>query len=314
MTDIPTPSGSGSSQCSLCDTTCERSRELELHLASHIDDGLPFECPDCADLFQSLQKYLEHLRAVHQEHIFEEYISDDEPSMVICEDNSETDDDKLTGNSDSHISLGSLLPSDDTTHLAQPKRKPVSVKWQLSDNKVRDFKCKQCKRSFTTLATLRLHIHRTHLNIRHHQCPECHWQFAQSGDLRKHMRKHRHDKPYKCELCNHCFKHKRNVGSHMKSHTETPTRCRHCQRLFFSPDSLKRHLKQHEGDAAKPCHVCSIPFTSDVLMNAHTKKTHGISMAPKKPYTCETCAKGFKLKSLLKKHQVIHSGKLPTLF
>lgn len=76
------------------------------------------------------------------------------------------------------------------TEKPTKSRAPVSLAWQQRDNKVRNFTCKICQKSFTLASTLTLHFRRTHLGIKPYECKVCGWTFAQTSDLIKHMRKH----------------------------------------------------------------------------------------------------------------------------
>lgn len=54
--------------CTLCRVTSIPTIELGQHMSTHCDDS-PFECPDCAELFEDLQQFLEHMHLVHGEPI-----------------------------------------------------------------------------------------------------------------------------------------------------------------------------------------------------------------------------------------------------
>lgn len=191
--------------------------------------------------------------------------------------------------------------------IEKPKRtrKPVSLAWQERDNKVRNFSCKQCNRSFTLASTLTLHFRRTHLGIKPYECKVCGWTFAQSGDRIKHMRKHTGERPYKCVSCGLGFTQNRNLKNHMKMHTEAPSKCKYCNKEFLIDTSLIQHLKKHEGPSAVECEFCKIPYSCASDLTKHVKRFHSDG----KPHICEHCKKAFIKLSDMKKHMRIHTGK-----
>lgn len=231
--------------CPLCDYSFAKQSDLNAHIFVHSDDGQdPFECPDCAELFDNLEMLIEHM-GVHQKKVEtvsleppknstnnSEHVTDnvdeshdfmDEAMDDIFDD--PTDNDHENNLTKMGVTLSYTCPICDkmyeditefNSHCEQhetpatntqiSKSKPieemlkpnrpkttraaVSLKWQENDNKVRNFSCEKCNRSFTMASTLSLHLRRTHLGIKPYKCQVCEWAFAQSSDLIKHMRKH----------------------------------------------------------------------------------------------------------------------------
>lgn len=328
-------------KCTLCDYSFLQSSDLTTHMFIHIDDG-PFECPDCADLFEDLKMYQEHMR-VHENFIkneekitkelnsfdteltnlVNETLADDEfPIFVKADDfytclnccETFTDLFEFQKHQETHNKL--LKKSEikqkvilmKKTDKPKKSRAPVSLAWQEKDNKVRNFRCKLCDRSFTLASTLTLHNRRTHLGIKPYECSVCKWSFAQSSDLIKHMRKHTGERPYTCTYCGLGFTQNRNLKNHMKMHTEQPSKCKYCEKEFALDTSLLQHLKKHEGPEAVECDVCQIPFTNQNDLKIHKKRLHSDGL---KPHICTVCKKAFAKSCDLKKHQRIHTGERP---
>lgn len=233
--------------CSLCDYSFYKQSDLNAHIYVHNDSQL-LECPDCAELFDNLEMFMEHM-AVHERKIItikeltksipdaSEDVKENIEEFNDFMDNSAVDDINDDGAEDDNenkfdlIKLGVTLSytcpicdkiyenitefnthcekhespaatsevtkstsksTDEILKPTRPKtsRAPVSLKWQENDNKVRNFSCDKCNRSFTMASTLSLHLRRTHLGIKPYRCNVCEWAFAQSSDLIKHMRKH----------------------------------------------------------------------------------------------------------------------------
>lgn len=192
------------------------------------------------------------------------------------------------------------------TKVAKKQRASTSVEWQKNDNKIRNFFCNVCDRSFTMASTLSLHHRRVHLGIKPYECKDCGWKFAQTSDLIKHRRKHTGERPYKCDFCQMAFAQKRNLSTHMKMHTNAPSVCKYCEKKFLLETSLKQHLKKHEADSVEKCPHCSIPYASLEDLRIHIKKKH-----PKEPTIslCHICDKQFKKSCDLQKHLRTHTGK-----
>ncbi|KAJ6629281.1 Zinc finger protein [Pseudolycoriella hygida] len=174
------------------------------------------------------------------------------------------------------------------------KRTAVSLKWQENDNKIRNFSCEKCNRSFTMASTLSLHLRRTHLGIKPYKCQVCEWTFAQSSE-----------KPYSCTTCGARFSQKRNLRNHMKMHTDEPSICKYCHKKFLIDTSLVQHLKKHEPNVTN-CTVCKIPFSNQDFLDKHSRRC-----MTKDKHQCTQCDKSFAKAGDLVKHNRKHTGERP---
>lgn len=212
--------------CALCDYSFCKESDLNAHVYVHNDDGQPFECPDCAELFDDLDIFIEHIQN-HERKVsaINELTKDVEDNFAnvnesldesndfmdnstmddIRDDDNQIDDNDLTKlgvtlsyscpicdktyenitefntHCDSHKSPVKLVnettnstptSTEEMLKTKRPKasRAPVSLKWQENDNKIRNFSCDKCNRSFTMASTLSLHLRRTHLGIKPYKC------------------------------------------------------------------------------------------------------------------------------------------------
>lgn len=152
---------------------------------------------------------------------------------------------------------------------------------------------------------------------------------------------------YDCEHCGVLFSHKLQLSSHMKEH-HPPKRkvqeCDLCHLVLSSQRALRMHRKRRhrdelraegaeeeedghseadDGDSAGPlkvrkgrakfkrayrCKFCSEGFLTVVKRTEHYNEVHPGMLA----YICPHCGAGFKNKSALYNHKVIHNS--PTLF
>ncbi len=82
-----------------------------------------------------------------------------------------------------------------------------------------------------------------------HECDVCEKRFTQAGNLKRHMRIHKNEKPYECEVCDKAFRQSSNLKQHMRIHTnEKPYECDVCDKAFRQSGHLKQHMRIHTNE------------------------------------------------------------------
>ncbi|XP_043942963.1 uncharacterized protein LOC122814448, partial [Protopterus annectens] len=108
-------------------------------------------------------------------------------------------------------------------------------------------------------------------------------------------------KPYKCPECNKCFRQRRNLVIHERTHmVEKPYKCAECSKGFRQRGNLVIHERIHTGVRPYKCPECSKCFKQFSHLTAH-KRSH-----IERTYKCPECTKGFTRTSNLRVHLLVH--------
>ncbi|XP_034000060.1 zinc finger protein 835-like [Trematomus bernacchii] len=131
-------------------------------------------------------------------------------------------------------------------------------------------RCPRCGEAFGHAGSLRLHLEQKRKT---YACDWCCKSFAQSADLRRHLRTHTGERPHRCTFCSKSFSQRGNLRRHLRIHTgERPYSCPYCCRTFSDGDTMKKHKRTHSGQKPYSCEQCAKSFTSASGLHIHLKK------------------------------------------
>ena len=112
------------------------------------------------------------------------------------------------------------------------------------------------------------------------------------------------ERPYKCTFspCTKAFNHRSTLVKHMRIHKgERPYKCNLCSQSFIQNSNLKRHMLTHTGEKPYGCDKCGKTFTTASNLRIH-KQVHQSHQIREK-FTCSYCHKNFLYRCSAFKHE-----------
>ncbi|XP_041369061.1 zinc finger protein 37 homolog [Gigantopelta aegis] len=170
-----------------------------------------------------------------------------------------------------------------------------------------NFQCDQCGKNFSSIDSLSHHQRGLHSNIKPYSCEECGQFFNFHHSYKLHMRKHRGERPYQCDLCDKSYL----TGTHLKAHKQAihhsgdkhKFTCNVCNKEFNYNNSLKTHMMIHLNERPHKCSMCSKGFVTRQALKAHEESYH----VSEKNYQCDICLKFYKSEHLRNVHRRRHT-------
>lgn len=158
--------------------------------------------------------------------------------------------------------------------------------------------CHICGKQFRAPNGLQRHLTETHDKVRRHSCRLCYKDFANSQNLKQHLRIHTGERPFVCTHCGKRFTQSGSLHVHVRTHSEQfPHACAECGAKFRLRSSLTRHALKHSGERPHACAACGKAFRQ-----RHELAAHALSHTDAKPFSCALCGAAFRQKRALRHH------------
>ena len=218
--------------------------------------------------------------------------------------------------------------------VTSPYIKDRTSNMTQNSDKVKNFRCDICEKSFTLKrglewhykwtheqteplkcdregcgkkyrypSHLKRHIHTQHSKIARPVCPICSMSFGADDYLKMHMKYVHGNKALKCghEGCQKAFKHPITLHVHIRlKHSDKPMvfTCSICEKLYHSKKSLKKHIKYLHDKSQElicPQEGCEQAFSERYRLHNHFQWKHSTN-------PCQECGKLYTSQSGLKYH------------
>jgi hypothetical protein len=78
-------------------------------------------------------------------------------------------------------------------------------------------------------------------------CLYCGKRFSKSSDIKRHLRIHTGERPYKCDVCLKAFRHSWHMVQHKRTHNKSMHTCSICQKSYTHLSGLGAHVLTHNS-------------------------------------------------------------------
>ncbi|KAJ1106550.1 hypothetical protein NDU88_003951 [Pleurodeles waltl] len=301
-------------RCGDCGKCFSRQAHLTLHQRTHLVER-PFQCDICRRSFTQKWHLTLHRRAHAPplEDLYDCGVCDKSFSrladLVLHQKKHKKKKTIKLEKSEESIPLISaapiLQPLTSTTILLPPLA-PLATE-QEADMGENQFKCGECKQSFSKLAHLVLH-RKKHAKDKVFACGVCEKSFRQQASLTMHTRTHLVDRPFKCDVCKRSFTQRAHLTLHRRAHwppPDEPFKCDLCAKSFLKLAHLVLHRRRHKGENTLIKTERDYEGDSPALERVQLQ-----CKPPNALLTCEECGRIFTRQAHLTLHLRSHKEKL----
>lgn len=235
------------------DDTGFEDAKLIIDTAQYGLDDTPcitYDCGECGVVFKNRALFKKHMKINHTKPLKskskkssskEKYVTNKRYNCPSCSYSSQRRD-KLDKHMEKHVLLDGVHP------CGKKRHKPEALPQRHRHN-AEEYRCTQCSYSCTVHKALRKHqkIHASG----HEQviiklsCKICGKDRATESEMQKHMKKHRFNDKFKCDMCPFESVQLKKIIQHRRMHTgEKPHLCPHCSYRSARRDNLRSHVRR----------------------------------------------------------------------
>ena len=236
------------------------------------------KCNFCEINFETNQKCMDHMKAVHGEGIIESF------ECNICQQNL-----KEKRSLDHHIK-------------------------RVHGEDFEPFTCNLCEKEFKSVQGLSFHLKNAHDRISRIDCEICHKSFIDKNSLKSHLENNHNQFRIICSECGHASKNKKSLQYHIQTVHRGIKKynCNQCQKSFSQKHSLSTHLLSfHQNIKPFECDTCQMMFSEKGKLKKHVFNIHTEKDKSSKNFECDICNARFFTDTDLRRHSKIHDVKVP---
>lgn len=135
-----------------------------------------------------------------------------------------------------------------------------------------------------------------------HICWVCGKVYKSKQAVSYHMSTSHNKTKLKCDICDKCFGHPKNLKAHRKRHGDRDVACDKCPARFYTTSELGYHYNaKHRNAQCWKCEQCGRKFSRSTSYINHVEKHR-----PKR-FECTTCFKMFRRKAHIEAHMKQHT-------
>ena len=289
-----------------CQKRFYNSTLLKIHVDFVHKKIKKFQCKMCKKRFSMNTTLIQHVQSIHEKIKHKCNFCKEEFSQ--------------RGNVSRHMKLVhgkvniEIKKPDHDSYSCNSCDKTFSTKKRLKSHKdeckpKNHHQCDKCNKHFNLRANLERHKRDVHDKIRNFKCNQCEKSFAQLHTLKGHVQSMHEGLKYECELCGKAFPHRSNMIRHVRLVHENKGilkpknhQCGKCERTFYSKEKLLLHQEIRHNVTNFQCKICDKIFSLKATLKSHTLSVHD-----KVKIKCDFCPDVFSQRANMLRHiKIVH--------
>lgn len=160
--------------------------------------------------------------------------------------------------------------------------------------------CDTCGKTYKNHYIMRMHIRMVHTPPDViFECSICSKKFRRKAHLKRHLRTHDPDRPFKCLHCDYKGCERADITKHQLIHEEPQHTCEVCGKTFRHLRNKELHVKRHKGQRDYKCGVCEYFGYTFTDIRKHIERKH----TGANTIICEKCGQAFICEQSLEEHR-----------